>query len=210
LIAARLNPDWYRVKYSLAALHTNWAGTLREAEPRDEKAIESHLEQGHKLSEEVARDSLQQLVERPAKKTSTPLRKLLEDAVLPAALNLYAATGTGSADAGLGQEWDEQDETGDQRQLLAYLEEGLDERVALDYVTTHAPPTPRVLYNLACAWAAIGEPDQAMDTLRKALAAASKAERRVFARLARKDPSFAPLREKTWKEEFEALLAAGR
>jgi hypothetical protein len=151
---------------------------------------------------------LEQLLNHPAEETSKGLRKLLEEALLPGALILYAGTGNGCGTAGFDHKWTEGKRKADQRSLLSYLGEGLDDRAALGYVPVHSEPNPVVLFNLACAWAQNADKEKALATLAEALELASKAKRVELVKLAEKDPSFVPLQKsKATRERFEKILA---
>ena len=66
-----------------------------------------------------------------------------------------------------------------------------------------------MLYNLACAWMQLGEPEKAKSALCEALELASVAKRRQLFKLAAEDPSFVTLRA-TRKKKKEFGQAAGR
>ncbi len=204
---ARLNADWYRVKYNLAELHWEWWASLRNKQKADKGELEEHRKLAHRISEEASRAALKQVLDH-AEETSQELRKLLEDRVLPGALILFGGTGNGCGSAGLDHRWTEDSRKADQRALLTFLDEGLDDRAALAYVPVHSEPNPVVLFNLACAWAQNGENEKALGTLEEALELASKAKRKALVSLAEKDPSFIPLQKaKATKKRFEKILA---
>lgn len=203
-VTLEVNPDWYRVRYNLATLHANLDATLRDKDP---SGAEQHRFKARDLSEELAENTLQQLaLERG--KISEPLRHLLQNSILPSVLCIYGGCGpTGRNDsAGKGFPWSCGNVEGDQRSLLRFLGEGLEQKSSLQYVSRHALCRPGVLYNLACGWTQNGDLAEATAKLREALARSSSPERERLATSAKTDNSFAPLRAAD-PDGFADLLA---
>lgn len=203
-----VNPDWYRVRYNLATLHANLDASRRESDP---PSAERHRFKARDLAEELAEGSLE-LLALGRGKVSEPLRRLLQNAILPSVLSIYGGCGpTGRDDtAGGGFAWSRGDVAGDQRSLLRFLGEGLEPRSALEYVWQHALCRPDVLYNLACGWAQFGDAARAKEILGEALDRSSPSERKTLAEGAWADDGFDPLRAAGELEDFEALLAIPR
>jgi tetratricopeptide (TPR) repeat protein len=217
-IANRDNPDWYRTKYNLSALHVERWMLMKVAaltEPERE-AARYHRDLARDLSGAVAIAALEQLTRR-WRRPSSSLRELLRRWMVPAALSVYGGSERARRvdPASVGYEWSPGGTEEDQRMLLHFLRGGLDREAALRYVGTHAPRDPRILYNLACGWAERPdfareqEPlDKAIRYLQEALACASVTERKGLARGARDDPSFGGLcASAARKREFDRILA---
>jgi hypothetical protein len=199
LIDRRLNPDWYRVRYNLAALHATWSASL-SAEPESESEATDHRSTAHTLSGQVAKSALEQALDRPAE-TDAPLKSMLETSILPSALLIYAATGS-STTVKPAQPFDNLsvgDRRSEQRKLLIGLKrEDLDETAAAQYAISHTRPTPKFLYNLACLYAQTAAPGMAARELRAMVQTSSGKEREELGERASKDPSLHPFR--TWAD----------
>lgn len=194
MIAARLNPDWYRVKYNLAALHANWAASLESNDEEGRAEALEHRKTAHSLARELAKVALEQLVEHPDD-LNPALSALLEKSILPAALVIYGGTGSRLSDKG-ARHFHLHDPPKDRRQLLDLVRKGLSEHEALRYAAASTPhPTPRTLYNLACAHTQNGNLEEAERYLEKALSAGPEAERKQLAQRAATDPTLRSLRE---------------
>jgi hypothetical protein len=191
LIDARLNADWYRVKFNLAALHANWSTSLDD-DDRECGEAKEHRQKAHLQAEELAKAALEQLVEGRGE-ADPALLGLLEKSILPSALILYSGT---APRPGAGEPHAHATEPpGNPRQLLDDLRTGLRPVEARRYVERSDLLTPRTLYNLACASAQAGDVEEGKDYLQRALSSGSKAERDQLAQRAASDPSLGPLRE---------------
>ncbi|MGN6556915.1 MAG: tetratricopeptide repeat protein [Solirubrobacterales bacterium] len=204
MIEARLNPDWYRVKYNLAALHANWAATFDPGEKTECVEAVEHRGRAHTHAQELIEAALEQLVERE-NETDPALLSLLEKSILPTALILYGGTGPRMTTQGTPhREFHLHDPPRDLHELLTTVRSGLDERGALRYAASMQQPIPpRTLYNLACAYAQDEEFEEAKACLEKALRTAPERERKQLAARAKVDPSLRPLREAEVYEHVE-------
>jgi hypothetical protein len=189
LIAKQLNPDWYRIKYNLAALHANWAALDEgESSAPDEQA--DHRKEAHSGAKELAEAALEQLVEGTGK-ADPALLTLLEKSILPSALILYSGT---AQDPEKGEQHFYAERTpGNLEQLLADMRTGLSPEHAFGFVASAKRPTARTLYNLACAAAQAGDTTAAESYLQRALSSGSEAERRQLAQRSAVDPTLRPL-----------------
>lgn len=195
MIEAHLNPDWYRVKYNLAALHANWSASLTTGGEDERAEAVAHRRTAHAQASELAEAALEQLVERPGE-ANPALLSLLEKSILPATLILYGGTGSRrKKSGGASGRFFLHGSPSNHRELLGYVRTGLNDGEALQYAASIQRPTPRVLYNLACAYAQEGSFEKARGCLQKALRAGPEAERKQLAQRAAADPTLRPLRD---------------
>jgi tetratricopeptide (TPR) repeat protein len=216
-IPHRRNPDWYRASYNVAMVYSEWSAKL--CADKEFTKGEDRRQKAHALGEELANGSLEQLKVRWWKKGSKALRALLEDSILPGALNIYVGNGQKRIvvnESRAAKKWKlDIDERGWRRRLgyehkrresYKKLLAALDEQEALDYLLPRAKSNPRIRYNLACAWAHRGDDLKAATNLSQSINRYSKARRSEFIGLARTDPSFLRL-EREKKGLFEKALA---
>jgi hypothetical protein len=200
LITRSLNPDWYRVRYNLTALHATWSASLK-AEDKPTEA-EDHRSEAHSLSRALAQSALEQFLDRKGQ-TEPPLKSMLETSIVPSALLIYAGTSRDLRNAAAAGEREEAEESAgltrrdvrtEQEDLQKELEgEGTTADKAVDYALAHGRPTPRFLYNVACLYSQAGKQRKAAKELADALERSSESEASGLAVSASKDPSLIPL-----------------
>jgi len=207
----RYNPDWYRVKYSVAALHANAAAGLRamaaqsasDEAARAKQRAEAETQLARRFAHELALASAEtlQLLDqglwrgarawwRRARRLSATerigLQGFLRNTMQPPVLVLLA---------GLQPSPRSEDrhsaplETNDD--LLAALRSGdpPDPRALTDYVEQSEPHDPRTDYNLACLYLSWGEVDLAADRLLRGLQGTPENQRARLIDRAFQDPT---------------------
>lgn len=202
-LPARDNPDWYRTKYSLAALYSNWA-----ADPEHQEDREEHVRRAAALAAELARTTAARIDDlRDARTTGKADRKylkrtllpFLEGTIEPSVLILAAST---AADlAALSP-----DATATPLQVVANPEAGRAElRAALEpldagrliaFVERSPQRPPASLFNLACFYTRTGDYALAAERLLAAVREDLPPERRALVQAAGTDPTLAPLLKK--------------
>lgn len=191
MLEARLNPDWYRVRYSLAVLQGNRATDKQTPEKERSSLFQA-------VNDETRSLAVEMLVVLVTKRGEPELRRLLEQELLPVTLVLFGGSCLqleGIEDAPAQREaggWI--GNAGRQQQLLLLLKtEELTADEAFGYARETAPRHPRVLYNLACSLTQQGKLDKAEECLLAALTWSFTKSRRRLAQWSLTDPSLAPL-----------------
>jgi hypothetical protein len=193
MLEATLNPDWYRVRYSLAVLHGN-RGTDQQT-PEEDRSRELQTVQNETRS--LAAEMVTVLV---TKRGEPELTRLLRQELLPVTLVLYGGSSLHldpEETITPAQEDDTawiDDKYGREQQLLLHLKtKKLTAGQAFCYARSTSPRHPRVLYNLACSYAQRGELDRSEECLFAALTWSFTKSRRRLAQWALTDPSLVPL-----------------
>jgi Flp pilus assembly protein TadD len=202
-VPSELNPDWYRARYNLAVVYSEWSAKLKatgKAEASEAKRTLAHAE-----SEALARDSLKGLLGR---RSSKALRDLLDEWILPSSLGIFFGTGDPKVEFTFPEgveEWDPDQEWKDEKKAFESLGENLSEEEALKYVAMRAKRNPRIGYNLACALTHRGDLDRALQVLGDAMKIASRKKRDDLAAHGATDPSLGPLRKADQTQFTKAL-----
>lgn len=183
----KLNPDWYRVKYNLAALHANWASDREQGELARRRGLQR---QSHEEARTLAVTALQVLRSGAG---GPDLRRLLERSTLPATLILFAGT-IPEEKPQRGPAGEEAAEPLSRDRLSSLLEAGeLTATQALAFVAGIPRLEGRVVYNLACAHTQHGRFTAAAEALVQAIASAPRRQRNRLVSWALEDPSLEPL-----------------
>lgn len=218
------NPDWYRIKYTLAALHTNWAASLSDPEGR-----RAHTQESAELAKELASQTLATLddiPQRTAEKSArtfqeNTLKPFLEGTIEPSALVLAASTAVDEADLepngpqpralhapvahdnGTGRVSPGEpakslpDTTLDTKKAearKALAASRVDPWPLISFVEEAPSRPPAALFNLACFYTRVRDFVTAADRLILALREESPTERKGLIEAATTDPTLAPLR----------------
>lgn len=191
-----LNPDWYRIKYQLAALYTNWAAATSAGPQHDDLAAKARAE-----STGLALGTVKAIETPPAAEPgeSVPagyvqgtLLPFLKGTIEPSALVLAALTVEPIPPApprGSG-------ERPDRPALIEVLEaERLDPRPLVAYVEMGEHLTPSAHFDLACFYTKAGAYAQASERLQRAIRETPAPERTVLIDVAKRDPTLTALRE---------------
>lgn len=190
------NPDWYRIKYQLAALYTNWtADATATGSQRDQHASKAREE-----SVALARQTLGTLDKPPQDgvRPSTPrgyvdktLLPFLEGTIEPSALALVACTVDPVPDAPVQASGDRPS----REELLAELEKKpIDPWRLISYVERGEHLTPSAHYDLACFYSKAGEIWKATKRLQTAIRETAPPERMALIEVVRKDPTLGRLK----------------
>jgi len=169
------NPDWYRIRYSLAAERVNWA--LADGGVRGVQLLAAKIE---------ARDLLGAINRRLGRPKSWGLRAIRDDAgpaldaflrdpLKPSLLVLLA----GIELARSGSAWEEQEPAqGGGAEALGQFEEQILSETAVDpfpmvqaVEASCREPSPGISYNLACFHAQAGNSSRALENLAKTVEA---------------------------------------
>jgi tetratricopeptide (TPR) repeat protein len=200
-LPAEDNPDWYRTKYSLAALYSNWAADPDHQEDRD-----AHVQRAAELAAELARTTAARIDDlRDARNTGKAERKFLKRTLLPFLEGtiepsvLILAASTAADLAALGRP----DAAAAPLPVLTVVEPGRAElRAALEpvdasrliaFVERSPQRPPASLFNLACFYTRTGDYALAAGRLLAAVREDLPAERKAMVQAARNDPTLAPL-----------------
>ena len=192
------NPDWYRIKYQIAALYLNWAADSEPGANRDKRADRADEE-----ARTLAATTLSVLIDftshRRARHTTSraylrdTLHPFLEGTIEPSALTLLAGTVSplGARPAGWpGQRPNREDiaaslatDAIDPWQLIAYVELG-----------HHR--SPETEFNLACFYTRAGDLTTASRRLLRSVRETQRQERQRLVDATLIDPVLAPLLQK--------------
>jgi tetratricopeptide (TPR) repeat protein len=192
------NPDWYRIRYQLAALYTNWAADSEPGLNRDRRAQRAATEaKSLAITTLAAIESLETpghgRGSAPRAYLKDTLRPFLTGTIEPSLLTLLAGTvspleprpegwpGTRSSRADIAASI-EADRI-DPWQLIAYVEQG-------------ANRPPETQFNLACFYTRAGDLTAASKRLLRAVRETQHQERQRLVDVALTDPVLSPLLEK--------------
>lgn len=200
-IEARLNPDWYRVKYNLASLHANQAS---EEERRAPTAAIDQRTSAHREARELAQAAAEQIA-KPPQGAGSDLMSLLRKLILPAALVLYAGTnshdGSGAASTGVTPQSIEE-------LLKRLIDDKLEAPAALGYVTSKRRIPWEIQRDLTFAYTQLGEFDKASAFLKQSLENVPGKKRKSLAEQMLADPSLTPLLKSSVDAQKELQKAA--
>jgi tetratricopeptide (TPR) repeat protein len=199
-LSAEDNPDWYRTKYSLAALYSNWA-----ADPEHQEGRDAHVQRAAELAAELARTTAARIDElRDARNSSNAERRFLKRTLLPflegtiepSVLILAASTAADLAALGPGVAAAPPPVTtivepgrAELRAALAPVDPGS----LIAFVERSPQRPPASLFNLACFYTRTGDYALAAERLLAAVREDLPAERRTMVQAAKNDPTLAPL-----------------
>ena len=192
------NPDWFRIKYQVAALYTNWAA---DSEPgtnqikRAERASTEAKNLAAKALEAIIRLTKVGRHQRLASRAylQGTLRPFLEGTIEPSALTLLAGTVSPlparPADPPSGRPA--------RQEILASLKANrIDPWQLISYVETGPHRPPETQFNLACFYTRIGDLTTAARRLLRAVRETQRQERQRLVTAALGDPVLSPLLEK--------------
>ena len=192
------NPDWYRIKYQLAALYTNWAADSAPGlhkESRAERAATEAKELA--ITTLAAIDGLKNARggrgTAPRSYLRSTLRPFLKGTIEPSLLTLLA--GTVSPLPPRPEGWsDERPTRGDVRASLAA--DRVDPWQLIAYVDHDSHRPPETQFNLACFYTRAGDLTAASKHLLRAVRETQSQERQRLVDAALIDPVLSPLLEK--------------
>lgn len=215
------DPDWYRIKYTLAALHTNWAASSSDPQRR-----KTHTQRSAELARDLAAQTLTTLDAIPQPKAhkaaktfqEKTLKPFLEGTIEPSALVLAASTAideggldpdghqppaspdNGAGPVSLGAPSsplpDLTLEAKKQAARGALAQHPVDPFPLIAYVEGAPCRPPAGLFNLACFYTRVRDLHTAAERLVLAVRGLSPLERSAMIEAARTDPTLAPLRDR--------------
>jgi tetratricopeptide (TPR) repeat protein len=198
------NPDWYRIKYQVAALYSNWA-LESEGVRKDDRARRAAADA--KQLAEVTLDTLARLHKggraqgtAPREYLQATLRPFLEGTIEPSVLALLA--GTVSPLQARPADWPPPDGP-TREEIRASLEANeLDPSKPIDpwqliaHVEKGPKRPPETQFNLACFYTSAGDLTTASRRLIQAVRQTQRQERQRLVDVALLDPVLGPLFEK--------------
>ena len=192
------NPDWYRIKYQLAALYTNWAADSEPGMNRDKRA--AHASAEARALSIATLDALTRIAKGGGGQWTAPrayvrntLQPFLEGTIEPSLLTLLA--GTVSPLAPRPAAWPVARPT--REQLAAALAANqVDPWQLIAYVELGANRPPETQFNLACFYTRAGDFTTASKRLLRAVRETERQERQRLVDVSLIDPILAPLLEK--------------
>ena len=192
------NPDWYRIKYQLAALYTNWAADSEPGMNRDRRAQRAAAEAKELAIVTLAAiDSLKNprggRRAAPRAYLTDTLRPFLEGTIEPSLLTLLAGTVSPLPPRPTG--WPgERPTREDIRASLAA--DPIDPWQLISYVEQGPNRPPETQFNLACFYTRAGDLTVASKRLLRAVRETQHQERQRLVDVALMDPVLSPLLEK--------------
>jgi tetratricopeptide (TPR) repeat protein len=195
------NPDWYRIKYQIAALYTNWAAEsegIKKAQRTDRAATEAkrlaittldtlaRLGKGGRGQGRASRGYLQ-----------TTLRPFLEGTIEPSVLALLAGTVCPLPEP--PDAWPPSDRPSREDLSASLAASQLDPSTPLDpwqliaYVERGPNRAPETQFNLACFYTRAGDLTTAAKRLLQAVRETQRQERQRLVDVALLDPVLSPL-----------------
>jgi tetratricopeptide (TPR) repeat protein len=196
-LPGELNPDWYRIKYQLAALYTNWAS---DTEPEAQKR--QRAETAASLATDLATHVLQAIQQPPssggikatvpAKYVEKTLTPFLEGTIEPSLLVLVACTAIGAESDAPRTSFEERPKSDE---VLSSLKSAsLDPWQLIAYVEKGANHPPNAFFDLACFYTRVRDFDAASDRLMTAARDTPASERKALIEVAKNDPTLETLR----------------
>lgn len=192
------NPDWYRIKYQVAALYTNWAADSEPGSNRDKRAARAARE-----AQALAAKALEVIAGREARERSRgsarnaylrdTLHPFLEGTIEPSVLTLLAGTVSPLPPRPPG--WPGARPT---RQALrgALTANVIDPWQLISYVESGPNRPPETQFNLACFYTRAGDLTTATKRLLRAVRETQRQERQRLVDVALIDPVLRPLLDK--------------
>jgi tetratricopeptide (TPR) repeat protein len=197
-LAPAENPDWYRIKYQLAALYTNWAAASEPGSKRDARADRAALEAKALASDTLAELSSLANPKRhrggaPTTYLTGTLRPFLEGTIEPCVLTLLAGA------VPLKERGDESPDDRRPRREEVHASLRADTIEPWDliaYVELGSNRPPEAQYNLACFYTRVGDLTTASRRLLRAVRETQRQERQRLIDATLRDPVLTPLLEK--------------
>lgn len=197
-LAARDNPDWYRIAYQLAALYANWAA---DSEPGENQKRRAGLASAK--AKELAKDTLRAIDRLTTKRRANgvasraylqdTLRPFLEGTIEPSVLTLLAGTIVPCPNR--PESWPGKRPT--RRQVIKSLvDDAIDPWELIAYVEMGPKRPPETQFNLACFYTRAGDLTTAPKCLLRAVRETQRQERKRLIDAALIDPVLAPLLQK--------------
>jgi tetratricopeptide (TPR) repeat protein len=193
---ASLNPDWYRIKYQLAAMYTNWAASTPAGTQHDEragKALEASIDLAGLTLKAIDKPPSAGIRESlPTGYVAETLLPFLEGTIEPSALVLVACTVDFVPPAPA-----QRPESRPERSavLASLVSTPIDPWQLVAYVEMGEHVTPSAHFDLACFYARVGRLEKATKRLQTAIRETAEPERKVLIGVAKKDPTLKPLLE---------------
>jgi tetratricopeptide (TPR) repeat protein len=192
------NPDWYRIKYQLAALYTNWAADSEPGLNKNRRAERAAAEA--KLLAITTLDAIERLARGGRGQGSASraylrdtLRPFLEGTIEPSLLTLLAGTVSPLPLRPAG--WP--GERSGRADISAALKaNGVDPWQLIAYVEMGPNRPPETQFNLACFYTRAGDLTTASKRLLRAVRETQRQERQRLVDVALIDPVLSPLLEK--------------
>jgi tetratricopeptide (TPR) repeat protein len=192
------NPDWYRIKYQLAALYLNWAADSEPGHNRDKRASRA-AEEAMTLAcatlEEIDGLANRRRGQRTTSKAylRNTLEPFLKGTIEPSALTLLAGTVWPIERPPAG--WP--GERPSRADLIASLEsDAIDPWQLIAYVELGHHRSPETEFNLACFYTRAGDFTTAAKRLLRSVRETQRQERQRLVDATLIDPILAPLLEK--------------
>lgn len=191
-----LNPDWYRIKYQLAALYLNWAADREESSARRGDRAEKALT----FAAEVAREALKTLQRQPTSFRTPVSPQFVEDTLEPflrgtieaSVLVLVACAVDHIPDPPAPGSY----ESAGRADILAVLESGqIDPWPLVRYVESGDQHPPNAMFELACFYTRARDLGKAAEWLMRAVQETPEPEQEILIQVAEDDPTLAFLRE---------------
>lgn len=186
---ARLDRDWYRIRYNLVALRANWASDLKEDDDVEPGLVAKLVREAHPQARDLCIDVLETLGNSEA---SPELRRFLEQELLPATLVILA--GTSEAASGTPPTTPGKQPRLDRAAILELVrEDAVSTEAVVEFIEAAEVQQPRVLYNLACLLTRDNDLPKAARELVRALDLSWQPARGRLAAWALEDPSLETL-----------------
>ena len=197
-LRATENPDWYRIKYQLAALYTNWAADSEPGLNKDRRAARA-ADDARALAITTL-DVLARLGKDGGGQWTAPrayvrdtLQPFLEGTIEPSLLTLLAGTASPLAPRPAG--WPGERPT--REEISASLAaDRIDPWQLIAYVELGPNRPPETQFNLACFYTRAGDLTTASKRLLRAVRETQLQERQRLVDVALIDPVLRPLLEK--------------
>jgi len=194
------NPDWYRIKYQLAALAAN-----RAAATNDPVELKRTLEQdAAQQAKDLALKTSQTIQDLSEQDPESMLIRFLRGTIEPDALVLAASTIPHSANAAMPEGRPSRGDI-----LAALRQDAIDPWILIAFVERGSTRATNTLYNLGCFYASIGDFNRAAARVITAVCETQRSERQALAAVATLDPILEGLRERlpAFIPKLEALAA---
>jgi hypothetical protein len=203
------NPDWYRVKYTLAAEYANWSMEPKEARPAS--LVNAEREARELLGAAWSKLEGDQEASGGVRGTrNLALDDMLRRTVVPSALILLA--GVLLAEQGGDETARKTEHAGklDPAQVRNLVVSGksVSPFSIVELVESQPSLSRDTLYNLACFYAQAGDFDLAIEHLRSVLRDAPASGRRVLVGQMQRDPVLRPVMRKFRRELSDEVNVA--
>jgi tetratricopeptide (TPR) repeat protein len=197
-MAPKANPDWYRIRYQLAALYANWAAASEPGKHRETRA-----DRATKEAKALAIDTLKAIKRRTRSRRGKgvesrayvrdTLRPFLEGTIEPSVLTLLAGTISPLPPRPAG--WPGKRWTREQV-LNSLVTDAIDPWALIAYVEKGPNRPAETQFNLACFYTQAGDLTTAPTCLQRSVRETQRQERQRVIDAALIDPVLAPLLQK--------------